>query len=89
MQSLAFQRQKAKKLLHYYNEYFCFCWNSLIKPLQFTNVKNSAQFHVYRFECKVHDKVCPTCASEKKVYEKVYQKMGRNNLSLLILIINA
>ena len=48
-------------------------------------LKDFAQFHTYCFLCKVNDKVCPTCASEKKVYEKVYQKMGRNNLSLLIL----
>ena len=34
----------------------------------------------------VYDKVCPTCVSQKKVYEKVYQKMSRNNLSLLILL---
>ena len=75
----------AKKLLHYYNEYLRFCWNSSIKALQLTNVENFAQFHVYRFECKVNDKVCQTCANEKNVYEKVYQKMGPNNLSLLIL----
>ena len=48
-------------------------------------LKNFAQFYVYCFLCKVNDKVCPTCASEKRVYNKVYQKMSRNNLSLLIL----
>ena len=48
-------------------------------------LKDFAQFHVYCFSSKVTDKVCPTCASKKKVYDKVCQKMGRNNLSLLIL----
>ena len=51
----------------------------------FEIMKNFALFHVYRLKHKVNDKVCPTCASQNRVYEKVYQKMGRNNLSLLIL----
>ena len=50
-------------------------------------LKNFALFNAYRLKCKVNEKVCPTCASQKKVYEKVYQKMSRNNLSLLILLI--
>ena len=80
MQSLVFQKKKAKWLQHYYNKYFPFLLKFLNKV--FTNV---AQFHAYRFKCKVNEKVCTTCASKKKVYKKVYQKMTRNNLSLLIL----
>ena len=29
---------------------------------------------------KANGNVCPTCASHKKDYEKICQKMGQNNL---------
>ena len=51
-------------------------------------LKNFALFHPYHLKHKVNEKVCPTCASQKKDYIKVCQKSGRNNLSLLILKIS-
>ena len=40
---------------------------------------------IHDLKLKVNDRVCKTLEARKKDYTKVYQKMGQNHLSFLIL----